>query len=199
VQRIEPGGVLAKGEFVPAGNVIWCAGVKASPVGAWLGAETTRGGAVKVAPDLSVPGHPGIFVIGDAASAPTPDRRGLPGLAPVAKQEGEYVADLVARRVEGRVPPGPFEYRDRGMLATIGRGSAVADFGWLRLTGLPAWLLWGVAHIYFLIGFRNRLAVFLNWIFQYLTFGRGARLITGGSADPTPAPPRPESGCRHGP
>jgi NADH dehydrogenase len=194
VQQIEPDGVLAKGEFVPAANVIWCAGVKASPVGAWLGVETARNGAVKVAPDLSVPGHPEIFVIGDAASEPTPDGRGLPGLAPAAKQEGEYVADVIARRVEGRVAPGPFEYRDRGALATIGRGSAVADFGRLRLTGLAAWLLWGVAHIYFLIGFRNRLAVFLNWIFQYLTFGRGARLITGEVTSETPS--RTEAGAK---
>jgi NADH dehydrogenase len=147
---------------------------------------------VTVEPDLSVPGHPDAFVIGDAAAEPTPDGRGLPGLAPVAKQEGEYVADLIARRVEGRVAPGPFEYRDRGALATIGRGSAVADFGWLRLTGRLAWLVWGVAHIYFLIGFRNRLAVFLNWIFQYLTFGRGARLITGDRAEEAAPPAREE-------
>jgi hypothetical protein len=112
----------------------------------------------------------------------------------VAKQEGDYVADLIARRVEGRVEPGPFEYRDRGSLATIGRGSAVAHFGWLRLTGLVAWMLWGVAHIYFLIGFRNRLTVFLNWIFQYLTFGRGARLITGQVGSPTPS--RTEAGAK---
>jgi NADH:ubiquinone reductase (H+-translocating) len=200
VQRIEAGGVVAKGEFVPAANVIWCAGVKATPVGAWLGAETARSGAVKVLPDLSVPGQPNVFVIGDAAAEPTPDGRELPGLAPVAKQAGEYVAELIARRVAGRVPPGPFEYRDRGSLATIGRGSAVADFGRLRLTGRVAWIVWGIAHIYFLIGFRNRLAVFLNWIFQYLTFGRGARLITGDigaeaapaaahAGDKPPAPP----------
>jgi NADH:quinone reductase (non-electrogenic) len=139
VQRIEEGGVLAKGEFVPAANVIWCAGVKASPVGAWLGAETAKGGAVKVAPDLSLPGHPDVFVIGDAAHVPTADGRGLPGLASVAKQQGEYVADLIARRAEGRGPaPSPIAIAVRWRRSaaaprwriSAGCGSPASSPGW---------------------------------------------------------------------
>jgi NADH dehydrogenase len=107
----------------------------------------------------------------------------LPGLAPVAQQQGSYVGELIGRRVAGNSAPPPFRYRDKGALATIGRHSAIADLGWIRLTGLVAWVLWGVVHIFFLIGFRNRVAVFLNWIWAWLTYGRGARLITG---DTTP-------------
>lgn len=183
IEAIDEHGVTAKGERIEAANVIWCAGVEASPVARWLGLPAAKGGRVRVAPDLSVPGHPEIFVIGDAAFVTGPDGAPLPGLAPVAKQQGRYVGELITSRARGDMAPQPFRYRDEGALATIGRHSAIADLGWVRLTGWVAWLLWGIVHIFFLIGFRNRMAVFLNWIWAWLTYGRGARLITG---DTTP-------------
>jgi NADH dehydrogenase len=131
---------------------------------------------VPVGRDLSLPGHPEIFVIGDTAEIVGSP---LPGVAPVAKQQGAYVARVIAARRAGRLAPGPFRYRDYGNLATIGRKEAVVDFGWLRLTGRIAWLVWSVAHIYYLIGFRNRMAIAVDWLWSYLTYGRGARLITG--------------------
>jgi NADH dehydrogenase len=153
----------------------------ASPAGRWLGAETDRAGRVRVRGDLSVPGHPEVFVIGDTATVIDEDGAPLPGVAPVAKQQGQYVAQALTARQDGRTVPA-FRYRDYGSLATIGRSRAVAQFGKLKVSGLPAWLLWTVAHIYYLIGFRNRFVVALNWAWSYLTFERGSRLITG----PTP-------------
>jgi len=179
IEAIDHIGVVAKGKRIEAANVIWCAGVEASPVAGWLGLPAGRGGRVKVAPDLSVAGHPEVFVVGDAALVTGPDGEPLPGLAPVAKQQGQYVGELISRRVCGEAAPPPFRYRDAGALATIGRHSAIADFGRIKLTGWVAWVLWGIVHIFFLIGFRNRMAVFLNWIWAWLTYGRGARLITG--------------------
>jgi NADH:ubiquinone reductase (H+-translocating) len=179
IEAIDDHGVTAKGERLEAANVIWCAGVEASPVARWLAVPAAKGGRVEVAPDLSVPGHPEIFVIGDAAFVTGPDDEPLPGLAPVAKQQGHYVGKLITRRVRGDPNPPPFRYRDEGALATIGRHSAIADFGWVTLTGFVAWVLWGIVHIFFLIGFRNRASVFLNWIWAWVTYGRGARLITG--------------------
>lgn len=183
IEAIDGHGVLAKGERIEAANVIWCAGVEASPVARWLGAPAGKGGRVRVAPDLSAPGHPEIFVIGDAGFVTGPNGEPLPGLAPVAKQQGRYVGELIARHLRGQQAPPAFRYRDEGALATIGRHSAIADLGWVSLTGWVAWVLWGIVHIFFLIGFRNRMAVFLNWIWAWLTYGRGARLITG---DTTP-------------
>jgi NADH:ubiquinone reductase (H+-translocating) len=183
IEAIDRDGVVAKGKRIEAANVIWCAGVEASPVARWLGITAGKGGRVRVDPDLSVPGHAEIFVIGDAAFVTGPTGEPLPGLAPVAKQQGQYVGDVVARLVRREPAPPPFQYRDQGALATIGRHSAIADLGWIRLTGWVAWILWGIVHIFFLIGFRNRMAVFLNWIWAWLTYGRGARLITG---DTTP-------------
>ena len=179
IESIDAQGVVANGKRIAAATVVWCAGVEATPVARWLGTEAGRGGVVKVEPDLSVPSHPEIFVIGDAALAR--DRRGqpLPGVAPVAKQQGRYVAKLIAARVIGAPALPPFRYRDQGALATIGRSSAIADLPFLKLTGWLAWVLWGVVHIYFLIGFRNRLSVFVNWVWAWLTYARGARLITG--------------------
>lgn len=179
IEAIDADGVVANGRRIPARTVIWCAGVKATPVGAWLGVPTTRNGAVEVLPDLSVAEAPDIFVIGDAASVAGPEGRPLPGLAPVAKQQGEYVADLIARRVRGAPAPGPFAYRDWGSMATIGRSAAVAEIGGARLTGVAAWLLWGLVHITYLIGFRNRVVVTVNWIWAWITYAKGARLITG--------------------
>jgi NADH dehydrogenase len=179
IEHIDAEGVIARGERIPAATVIWSAGVRATPVGRWLGVATARNGAVRVEPDLSVPELPEVFVPGDAALAPGPDGTPLPGLAAVAEQQGRYLGELIAARVEGRPDAGPFVYRDRGTMATIGRSAAVADFGGVQLTGHVAWLLWGLVHIYLLIGFRNRLAVFVNWMWSWLTYGRGACLITG--------------------
>jgi NADH:ubiquinone reductase (H+-translocating) len=169
-------GVMLGDERIQAGVVLWAAGVAASPAARWLAAASDRAGRVKVSPDLSLPGHPEIFVIGDTALAADP----LPGVAAVAKQAGKYVARVIGARLRGR-PTRPFRYLNLGNLATIGRTAAIADFGWLRLTGWIAWLLWCVVHIFFLIGFRNRLVVALDWLWAYLTFRRGARLITGHS------------------
>jgi NADH dehydrogenase len=171
-------GVVAGGQRIESRTLIWAAGVAASPAAEWLGLAPGRGGRVTVNPDLTVPGHPLIFIVGDTAQVV--GRHGpLPGVAPVAKQEGAYVARVIAARLAGKPAPPPFRYRDFGNLATIGRREAVVDFGWLRLTGRLAWLSWSLAHIYFLIGFRNRMAVALDWLWSYLTYQRGARLITG--------------------
>lgn len=161
-----------------AGTILWAAGVAASGLGRSLGTPLDRAGRVRVEADLTVPGHPEIFVIGDLASFTQPDGTPLPGVAPVAAQQGRHAAANLQRTIEGR-PRLPFHYRDRGNLATIGRAAAVADFGKLQFSGLPAWLLWLFVHIFFLIGFRNRVAVLLNWAWDYFAFRRAARLITG--------------------
>jgi NADH dehydrogenase len=171
-------GVSLDSERIQTRTIMWAAGVKASPVAEWLGAESDRAGRLKVKADLSVPGHSNIFVIGDAAAVTGRDGKPLPGVASVAKQQGAYVANLLAARAHGRTLP-PFRYRDFGSMATIGRKHAVAQIGAFEASGLVAWLLWSLAHIYFLIGFRNRLAVAMNWSWNYVTFQRGTRLITG--------------------
>jgi NADH dehydrogenase len=171
-------GVLLGSERLQTRTIVWAAGVKASPVAEWLGVESDRAGRVKVKADLSVPGHPDIFVIGDAAAASGSDGKPPPGVAPVAKQQGCYVANLLTARAEGRTVPA-FRYHDVGSMATIGRKRAVAQIGAIKVSGLLAWLLWSLADIYFLIGFRNRLAVAMNWCWNYATFQRGTRLITG--------------------
>lgn len=175
-------------------TIVWAAGVMASPAGDWLGAPTDRAGRVIVRGDFSIPGAPTVFVIGDAACARQGDGRPLPGIAPVAKQQGRFIGRLIAARVAGRRKPA-FRYRDFGSLATIGRKSAVAEFGRLKVTGLPAWLLWSVAHVYFLIGFRNRAAVAASWVWTYLTSQRGTRLITGQTGARLPGEP-PENSAR---
>jgi len=172
------GGVVVSGERIEARTIIWAAGVAASPAAKWLGAEKDRAGRVIVGRDLTLPGHPEIFVIGDTAAAPGLDGEPLPGVAPVAKQQGAYVGRVIAARASAKAEPPPFRYRNYGNLATIGRKVAVADFGRIRLGGRVAWLLWGVIHVLFLIGFRNRVAVLLDWLWAYVTFQRGARLIT---------------------
>jgi len=179
--------VVAGGRTIRTATIVWAAGVMASPAGNWLGGTTDRAGRIEVGADLSVPGHATIFALGDTARSIGPDDRALPGIAPVAKQQGLYVARLLAARQRGRDLP-PFRYRDFGIMATIGRKRAVAQFGRLRIGGFPAWLLWSFAHVYFLIGFRNRLSVALNWAWNYLTFQRGTRLITGLSGSRAPAP-----------
>lgn len=169
-------GVKIGEEYIAAKNVIWTAGVKASPAGAWLGAEVDRAGRVKVQAGLTVPGHPNVFVIGDTACV---RQRGklLPGLAPVAIQEGHYVAHVIAGRVAGKAGRRPFHYVNKGTLATVGRAYAVVDLGPLHFTGLLAWLTWIVVHIAYLIGFRNRLIVLLQYAWAYVTFQPGARII----------------------
>jgi len=179
VTECDAAGVVAGGERIDTDCVIWAAGVAASPAARWLRAEADRAGRVKVDSDLTLPGHPEIFVIGDTALVIGKAGKPVPGVAPAAKQQGVYAAKVIRARLEGRAAPKPFRYVNVGNLATIGRSSAIADFGWLRVSGLPAWLLWGVVHIFFLIGFRNRLSILIEWIWAYLTFQRGARLITG--------------------
>ena len=165
--------------IIAAHTAIWAAGVQASPAASWLGVETDRVGKVHVGTDLRAPGHDAVFVIGDTACCPGPEGRPLPGVAPVAKQQGKHVAATIMAALKGRKAPRAFHYRDYGNLATIGRRAAVIDFGKVRMSGLPAWVLWSVAHIWFLVGFRSRIAVGFSWVWNYLTFARSARLITG--------------------
>jgi NADH dehydrogenase FAD-containing subunit/uncharacterized membrane protein YphA (DoxX/SURF4 family) len=183
VTAVDAGGVTIGNERIEAGTVLWAAGVIASPAAKWLGARADRAGRVEVAPDLSVPGLDNAFAVGDTALALGRDGNPLPGLAPAAKQGGAYVAKVIHARVTGARPPGPFRYRHLGSMATIGRKSAIADFGPVRLSGLLAWWLWGGVHVAFLVGARNRAAVMLDWAWSYLTFRRGIRLITGAGLD----------------
>src|SRR5262249_37101977 len=170
-------------ERIESRTLIWAAGVAASPAAAWLGVAPGRGGRVPVLSDLTLPNAPEIFVLGDTAEVFGSDGKLLPGVAPVAKQEGAYAAEVIMRRLTGQAAPAPFQYRDFGNLATIGRKQAVVDLGWIKLSGRIAWLVWSLAHIFFLIGFRNRLAVALDWLWSYLTYQRGARIITGDVTD----------------
>jgi NADH dehydrogenase len=169
-------------ERIETRTIMWAAGVKASPAARWLGVEGDRAGRVKVEGDLSVKGLSDVFVLGDTALLLDETGKPLPGVAPVAKQQGQYLAKLLKARAAGRKSPLPFHYRDYGALATIGRKRAIFQRGALKFTGLFAWLLWSTAHIYFLIGFRNRLVVAMSWAWSYITFQRGTRLITGGFA-----------------
>jgi NADH dehydrogenase len=191
VTDCDEAGVSLGDQRIGTRTIIWAAGVQVSQAGQWLGAETDRAGRVKVASDLSVPGHPNIVVIVDTAHVLDMKGKPLPGVAPVAKQEGRYVAKLIRTRVAGGDLP-PFRYRDPGSLATIGRKSAVVQFRRNRLSGYVAWGLWSLAHIYFLIGFRNRLAVAMNWAWTYVCFQRGARLITGPDPEPEKGTPSAE-------
>jgi NADH:ubiquinone reductase (H+-translocating) len=168
---------LAGGENIDAATVIWAAGVSASPAGAWIGTACDRAGRVEVSTDLSVKGHPEIFVIGDTAAVRDAGQRAVPGVAPAAKQMGRYVGKAILSRIRGE-ELAPFRYRDYGDLAAIGRKSALVSLGRFRLSGFVGWLFWGVAHIWFLIGFRSRIVVAFSWFWSYLTFQRGARLIS---------------------
>jgi NADH dehydrogenase len=179
VTGCDSGGVWLGTERMAAATVIWAAGVAASPAGAWLAAPVDRAGRVLVAPDLSIPGDPAVFVIGDAASVAAADGGRVPGVAPAAKQQGRYVARVIAARIRGAAPPGAFAYANAGSLATIGRQCAVIELPSVTLRGWLAWWLWGVAHIYFLVGVPSPIIVSLRWLWEYLTYARGARLITG--------------------
>jgi NADH dehydrogenase len=171
VTGIDAEGVTLGSDRLASRNVLWAAGIASSPLGRSLGVPLDRAGRVRVEPDLSVPGHPEIFVVGDLASV-----EGVPGIAPAAKQMGRHAARNVRLSIEGQ-PTRPFRYRDYGQLATIGRNSAVAMIGRLHFSGYPAWLLWLLAHIYFLINFRNRLTVMIDWAWAYWTFARSARIV----------------------
>jgi NADH:ubiquinone reductase (H+-translocating) len=177
VTACDENGVSIGAERLESATVIWAAGVAASPAGRWLGAPTDRAGRVLVQADLSA--GDGVFVIGDAASLTLADGRRVPGVAPAAKQQGRYVAKVIAARIAGRPPPTSFVYRDPGNLATIGRKCAVIEFPFMTLRGFIAWWVWGIAHIFFLVGVPSPVLVSLRWLWEYLTYGRGARLITG--------------------
>ena len=188
VTEVDSDGILVSGQRVAAATVLWGAGVVASPAGRWLGAETDKSGKIMVQPDLSVRDHPEVFAIGDTAHLVAPVRNLfgiksgtpmlMPGVAQPAIQEGKYVADVIRRRVAGRTQPEPFRYWDKGDLAIVGRTYAVADLRFAKFAGFPAWVLWAVVHIYFLIGFSNRLFVLLQWGFAFLTKRRRARVLS---------------------
>ena len=197
VTNIEPGAVDAGNTRLPATVILWAAGVAASSLGKSLGAPIDRAGRVLVEPDLSLPGHPEIFVIGDLAALKDEHGKLLPGVAPVAIQEGRFVAKVIREETRSRTRPPAFHYWDKGSLATIGRAAAVAQFGRIHISGFIAWLSWLFVHIFFLIGFRNRLLVLIQWAWSYVTYERGARLIVGStylpgwSADQAPPPDQP--------
>jgi NADH dehydrogenase len=182
VSDCSPDGVVFGGARLKAGTVIWAAGVQASPAAEWLGAEADQAGRIKVAPDLTVPGHTDIFAVGDTATVLAPDGRPVPGIAPAAKQAGSHVARTIRARLKHDASARPFRYRHAGNLATIGKRLAIIDFGRIKLRGALAWWIWGIAHIYFLIGVRNRLSVALSWLWVYARDQRSSRLITQGSA-----------------
>jgi NADH dehydrogenase len=174
----DPRGVDLAGGRIDAATIIWAAGVVASPAARWLDAEHDRAGRVKVGPDLAVSGHPEIFAIGDTAAAMDAAGHGVPGIAPAAKQMGRYVGRLISARISGAPAPEPFRYRHQGDLATIGRRAAVVKLGRLELKGFLGWLFWSVIHVFFLIEIRDRFVVAFTWLWDYVTFQRGARLIT---------------------
>jgi len=178
VTQVEPGSVHIGESKLPATVILWAAGVAASPLGRKLGAPVDRAGRVLVTPDLSIPGHPEVFVVGDLAVLKDESGKWLPGVAPVAMQEGKATAHNIGNELRGE-PRKNFHYWNKGSLATIGRAAAVADFGKIHVSGFLAWLSWLFIHIFFLIGFRNRLIVLIQWAWSYLTYERGAQLITG--------------------
>jgi NADH dehydrogenase len=178
VSKCDESGVDYGSKKLRSKTILWAAGVQASPAANWLNADSDRANRVIVNPDLTVPGNPEIFVIGDTAFIADTHGRQVPGIAPAAKQQGNYVAKVIRARLKGKQSLRPFRYRHYGDLATIGKRAAVFDIGWIKLHGWPAWWLWGIAHIYFLIGLRNRISVALHWLWIYFKGDRGARLIT---------------------
>ena len=183
VSAVDEAGVVYGGKRLDAATIIWAAGVQASPAAKWLGVEPDRAGRVKVEADLTVLGHPDIFVVGDTATVTMPDGKPVPGVGDGAKQGGKHAARVIRARLAGDMAPKPFRYRHAGDLATIGKRAAVIDFGWIQLKGWSAWWVWGLAHIYFLIDTKNRLFVALSWLWIYLSGQRSARLITQGDAE----------------
>ncbi len=185
VTNVASTGVTTAKEAIPARTVIWAAGVRASAAGQWLDTPTDRAGRVVVNKDFSIPGYRRIFVAGDTAAFRLGDDRFLPGVAPAAKQAGQWIGQMIAARIDGRLGPDSFRYDDLGSMATIGRREAVARLGRMEMKGLIGWLLWSLAHVYFLIGFRNRVSVAASWAWSYVTYQRGVRLITGRPASPS--------------
>ena len=183
VRNVDADGVDYGDKRLDAATILWAAGVQTSPAARWLGVEPDRAGRVKVEPDLTVPGHPEIFVVGDTATITMPDGKPVPGVGDGAKQGGKHAARVIRARLGRFGQPMPFRYRHAGDLATIGKRAAVIDFGWLQLKGWMAWWVWGIAHIYFLIDTKNRLFVALSWLWIYLSGQRSARLITQGAAE----------------
>jgi NADH dehydrogenase len=181
VTECSSNGVVYGGKTLQAKTLIWAAGVRASPAAEWLGAPADGAGRLQVLPDLTVPGHPDIFAIGDTVVIEGPDGKPVPGIAPAAKQQGRYVAETIKLRLQGG-KPAPFRYKHAGSLAQIGKRKAVIDFGRIKLRGTIAWWIWGIAHIYFLIGMRHRLSVAINWLWNHARDQRAARLITQGSS-----------------
>ena len=178
-ERIDGRGIVIGGERIEAANVFWAAGTRAQPAAQWLGAKAAKNNAVEVTEECSVPGHPEIFAIGDVSAFKTADGKTLPALAPVAKQQGAYVAKVIASRLGRRKHPGPFKYTNLGTMAVIGRSHAIALLAGMKLKGRVAWLAWSLVHLLLLIGFRNRLIVFTNWAYAFFTYGRGSRLVVG--------------------
>ena len=189
VEQIDDDGATVNGQRIASRTVLWAAGVVASPAAKWLGAPADSAGRVKVGADLSVPDRLNVFAIGDTAACNAWRGNPVPGLAPAAKQAGVHVANVIRSKVEGRSDPGPFVYRHLGSLATIGRKAAVVDFGRLKLNGAIAWWFWGAVHVGFLVDLRSRLSVMFDWLWAYLTYRSGTRLITGGADLPTGAAP----------
>jgi NADH dehydrogenase len=181
VTEVTADGVVVGSEKIASSTVLWAAGVRAADIGRTLGVEVDQAGRVVTAPDLTIPGHPEVFVLGDMSSRAGPDKRPLPGVALVAMQEAVYAADIIKKEAAGRAqsPRPAFEYFNLGQMATIGRSRAITEFRGLKLTGFAAWWFWLLVHIYRLSGFRNRLSVLVHWAWSYMTFGRGARLIVG--------------------
>jgi NADH dehydrogenase len=171
-------GVTIGDTLVPCRTIVWAAGVEASPAAKWLGIPADRAGRAIVDKDLRAPGKQDIFIIGDTAAVMRDNGSLVPGIAPAAKQQGSYVAKVIKAKLTGRPVPGPFRYRHQGSLATIGKSAAIIDFGWIKLRGWLAWWVWGLAHIYFLIGVRWRIAVAWSWLWIYLSRQHSARLIT---------------------
>ena len=180
---IDARGVTVKDHRIEAANVFWAAGTRAEPAAQWIEAKAAKNNAVEVGSDCSVPGHPEIFAIGDVSSYKTKEGKTLPALAPVAKQQGAYVAKVVASRLGATKHPGPFKYTDLGTMAVIGRSHAIGVILGMKLTGRLAWLAWSMIHLLLLIGFRNRIMVFTNWAWAFFTYGRGSRLVVGKARD----------------
>ncbi|MGN5373646.1 NAD(P)/FAD-dependent oxidoreductase [Sphingomonas hankookensis] len=187
VRAIDARGLTVGEQRIDAAVVLWAAGTEARPVAQWLQADAAKNGAVKVRPDCSIPGHPDIFAIGDVANFATDDGA-LPGLAPVAKQQGGFVGRLIAARVAGSEAPAAFRYRDYGTMAVIGRSRAVAEIAGMKLKGFVAWLAWSLVHLMLLVDFRSRVSVYVHWAWSWFTYGRGARLLTGYAPEPGDEP-----------
>lgn len=186
VEDVRVDGAVIAGRFTPAGTIIWAAGVQASPVGSWLGVETDRAGRIPVNPDLSVPGLDGVYALGDTALCCDATGAPLPALAQVAKQQGHHLGRALAKHFKTGAAIPPFRFHNRGNAGVIGRNAAFFDFGRWRITGFPAWVLWAIIHVWLLVGFENRMLVTLQWLWRYVSYQHGSRLITNPEVWPQP-------------